>query len=187
MGMCNLRVIKSWNSKMIELHFTRYEDDENLRSTTLKEFQLADAKLWQGENGILDMINYRQMGLDEALYQSAFVRTEMSSLLQPRPTIPSQGRGKGDRDNRSRRRTNADGAYVRSGNDDTREGDRRPKGKGDKSKTGSKDRKGDKGKQSKTRTPNPPRDWPSIWALTIDRQDVCTRYHTSGCTYSGCK
>ena len=134
---------------MIELHFTRYEDDENLRSTTLKEFQLADAKLWQGENGILDMINYRGISLDQALYESAFVRTEMSSLLQPRPTIPSQGRGKGDRDNRSRRRTNSDGAYVRSGNDDTREGDRRPKGKGDKGKNKSKDQKGDKGETFK--------------------------------------
>ena len=56
-----MKVIKSWNRKMFSLHYQTFERDENLRSTNFKEFQAADYKLWAGENGILEMINFRKM------------------------------------------------------------------------------------------------------------------------------
>ena len=184
MGLCNLKVIKSWNRKMFALHYQTFERDENLRSTNFKEFQAADHKLWAGENGILEMINFRRMGMDEALFNSAFVRPEMAQLMQPRPISHQGGSGKGHHNDAKRRRKGDTSAP----NNDYRRDTRDPPSKGDRSRKGA-DRKGGKndGKGAKGGKRDRPAEWKANWVLKIDQQDVCTRFHLRGCNHTACR
>ena len=119
--------------------------------------------------------------MEEALYNSAFVRPEMAQLLQPRPVIHLLGAGKGHQNDAKRRRKSEPSAPRQ----DTRRDTRDPRSKGDRTRKGA-DRKGSKDGKTKAKRDRPA-GWRSNWTLKIGSQDVCTRYHLRGCNHTACR
>ena len=80
----HLGSLKLYNKKFLRLCFTKYEASSNLRGPTVMEAQAADKRCWEL---ISDLVNQHSWKLDDALHELSEVRSDMSSLLAPRPFI----------------------------------------------------------------------------------------------------
>ena len=100
---CHLGSLKIYNRKFVRLCFPRFEADSGLRGPSVEEAQQADKRAWEV---ISDLCNLHQSSLDNAIYEGTEVRSELASLLAPRPVapkfppsphpgLPPRGRGRG--------------------------------------------------------------------------------------------
>jgi hypothetical protein len=65
----------------------RLEGDSGLRPPNVLEAQAADKALWQL---IHDLVLDQQFTLDNAIHEVTHLRSDMASLLQPRPKVTSK-------------------------------------------------------------------------------------------------
>ena len=95
-GMCHLQVFKAFDSKISEHTFPHLKNELGLRHVMAQEFFSADKKIW---NVISQLYSRGTWTFDECLNELTVERSDISSLLQPRPRIPKQlprdGKGKG--------------------------------------------------------------------------------------------
>ena len=101
-GGAHLFTLREMNRRFINRCFEKFAPETGLRGPTVSEAQDADQRLWQS---IATLYNDEQWSLDEAIHEVVVVRSELQTLLMPRPTIPkvltrpdvfrSKGKGKG--------------------------------------------------------------------------------------------
>ena len=97
-GMCHLQVFKAFDMKVAEHTFAQLDTDLGLRHVVAQEFFSADKKIW---NAIIKLYEQGSWTFEECLNEMTVVRSDISSLLQPRPRIPKappplrDGKGKG--------------------------------------------------------------------------------------------
>jgi len=97
-GMCHLQVFKAFGAKIAEHTFVQLDQELGLRHVVAQEFFSADKKIWSAKNNLYSQGSWT---FEECLHEMAVVRSDISSLLQPRPRIPKQlppprdGKGKG--------------------------------------------------------------------------------------------
>ena len=104
---CHLQRLKAYTLRFIGFLTQRFDNDSNLRTANVLEAQSADKQLWQV---MYDLVVDEQWSLNDALNEVTVLRSDMASLLQPRPktqkvTIPptltphqpggGKGKGKG--------------------------------------------------------------------------------------------
>ncbi|CAE7502271.1 unnamed protein product [Symbiodinium sp. CCMP2592] len=77
--------LKLYNKRFMRICFTKYEAAASLRGPTTMEAQAADRRCWEI---IADLVNVHHWKLDDALHEVAEVRSDLHSLLAPRPFIP---------------------------------------------------------------------------------------------------
>ncbi|CAE7294548.1 unnamed protein product, partial [Symbiodinium necroappetens] len=80
----HLGALKMYNKKFLQLCFTKYEPASNLRGPTSLEAQAADKRAWEI---LSDLVNQRAWKLDDALHEVSEVRSDLASLLAPRPHV----------------------------------------------------------------------------------------------------
>ena len=97
-GMCHLQVFKALDSKISEHTFPHLDSELGVRHVIAQEFFSADKKIW----GVISQLYSRgTWTFEECLNELTVVRSDISSLLQPRPRIPKplppprDGKGKG--------------------------------------------------------------------------------------------
>ena len=81
-GSCHLQRLKAYTLKFMGLLTQRQDSDSNLRNANILEAQAADKQLWQT---IHDLVTDSGFTLDDALHEVTQYRSDMQSLLQPRP------------------------------------------------------------------------------------------------------
>ncbi|CAE7244381.1 unnamed protein product [Symbiodinium sp. CCMP2592] len=81
----HLGSLKLYNKRFMRICFTKYDAAASLRGPTTMEAQAADRRCWEI---IADLVNVHHWKLDDALHEVAEVRSDMHSLLAPRPFIP---------------------------------------------------------------------------------------------------
>ena len=86
-GMCHLQVSKAFDSKTSEHTFPHLDNEPGLRHLMAQEFFSADKKIW---NAISQLYSRGTWTFEECLNEITVVRSDISSLLQPRPRIPKQ-------------------------------------------------------------------------------------------------
>ena len=96
-GMCHLQVFKAFDSKVAEHCFVQLDNELGLRHVVAQEFFSADKKIW---HAIQTLYSQGTWSFEECLHEMTVVRSDISSLLQPRPRIPKAlppptGKGKG--------------------------------------------------------------------------------------------
>ncbi|CAE7466489.1 unnamed protein product, partial [Symbiodinium sp. KB8] len=80
----HLGALKMYNKKFLQLCFTKYESASNLRGPTSLEAQAADKRAWEI---LSDLVNQHSWKLDDALHEVSEVRSDLASLLAPRPHV----------------------------------------------------------------------------------------------------
>ena len=80
----HLGALKMYNKKFLQLCFTKYEPASNLRGPTSLEAQAADKRAWEI---LSDLVNQHAWKLDDALHEVSEVRSDLASLLAPRPHV----------------------------------------------------------------------------------------------------
>ncbi|CAE7304798.1 unnamed protein product [Symbiodinium sp. KB8] len=80
----HLGALKMYNKKFLQLCFTKYEPASNLRGPTSLEAQAADKRSWEI---LSDLVNQHSWKLDDALHEVSEVRSDLASLLAPRPHV----------------------------------------------------------------------------------------------------
>ena len=80
----HLGALKMYNKKFLQLCFTKYEPASNLRGPTSLEAQAADKRAWEI---LSDLVNQHSWKLDDALHEVSEVRSDLASLLAPRPHV----------------------------------------------------------------------------------------------------
>ena len=126
-GGAHLFTLREMNRRFINRCFEKFAPETGLRGPTVSEAQDADQRLWQS---IATLYNDEQWSLDEAIHEVVVVRSELQTLLMPRPTIPkvltrtdvfrSKGKGKGS----------DQGGYGKGGGQFERLGEKGEKGHG---------------------------------------------------------
>ena len=86
-GSCHLQRLKAYTLKFMGLLTQRQDSDSNLRNANILEAQAADKQLWQI---IHDLVTDSNFTLDDALHEVTQYRSDMQSLLQPRPKPASR-------------------------------------------------------------------------------------------------
>ena len=86
-GSCHLQRLKAYTLKFMGLLTQRQDSDSNLRNANILEAQAADKQLWQI---IHDLVTDSNFTLDDALHEVTQYRSDMQSLLQPRPKTASR-------------------------------------------------------------------------------------------------
>ena len=86
-GMCHLQIFKAFDAKINEHTFAHLDSELGLRHVMAQEFFAADKKIW---NTVAVLYSTGTWSLDECLNEMTVVRSDISSLLQPRPKIPKQ-------------------------------------------------------------------------------------------------
>ena len=86
-GMCHLQVFKAFDAKMAEHTFVQLDQELGLRHVVAQEFFSADKKIW---SAITNLYSHGSWSFEECLNEMTVVRSDVSSLLQPRPRIPKQ-------------------------------------------------------------------------------------------------
>ena len=104
-GMCHLQVFKAFDSQISEHTFPHLDNKLGLRHVMAQDFFWADKKIWnvisQLWNVISQLYSRGTWTFEECLNKLTVIRSDISSLLQPRPRIPKQlppprdGKGKG--------------------------------------------------------------------------------------------
>ena len=114
---CHLQRLKAYTLRAMGFLTQKFDNDSNLRTANVLEAQSADRQLWQV---IYDLVVDEQWSLNDALNEVTVLRSDMASLLQPRPktqkvTIPpilhppqpgggkGKGKGKGKPGNKGKR------------------------------------------------------------------------------------
>ena len=85
-GSAHLAGLKALSLRFLHFMSQRFEAESHLRAPTVLEAQQADAKLWQL---ISSLVHDKAFSLNDALFEVTEVRGDLSSLLQPRPRVPS--------------------------------------------------------------------------------------------------
>ncbi|CAE7042088.1 unnamed protein product [Symbiodinium sp. CCMP2592] len=135
----HLGSLKLYNKRFMRICFTKYEAAASLRGPTTMEAQAADRRCWEI---IADLVNVHHWKLDDALHEVAEVRSDMHSLLAPRPFIPKP---KFDLDNSWKARFTGNGRGGKGGG----RGGKGREGKGEKGDRFERGGKGGKGKDNK--------------------------------------
>ena len=97
-GVCHLQVFKAFDAKTAEHTCVQLNAELGLRHVVAQEFFSADKKIW---NAITQLHSQGSWTFEECLNEMTVVRSDISSLLQPRPRIPKalppprDGKGKG--------------------------------------------------------------------------------------------
>ena len=86
-GMCHLQVFKAFDAKIAEHTFVQLDQELGLRHVVAQEFFSADKKIW---GAISNLYSQGSWSFEESLHEMTVVRSDISSLLQPRPRIPKQ-------------------------------------------------------------------------------------------------
>ena len=86
-GACHLQRLRAYTLKFMGFITQRLEADTGLRTPNVLESQAADKALWQI---IHDLVLDQQFTLDNALHEVTHLRSDMASLLQPRPKVTSR-------------------------------------------------------------------------------------------------
>ena len=86
-GSCHLQRLRAYTLKFMGFLTQRLDSDSGLRTPNVLESQAADKALWQV---IHDLVVDQQFTLDNALHEVTHLRSDMASLLQPRPRITSR-------------------------------------------------------------------------------------------------
>ncbi|CAE7353172.1 unnamed protein product [Symbiodinium sp. CCMP2592] len=165
----HLGSLKLYNKRFMRICFTKYEAAASLRGPTTMEAQAADRRCWEI---IADLVNVHHWKLDDALHEVAEVRSDMHSLLAPRPFIPKP---KFDLDNSWKARFTGNGRGSKGGG----RGGKGRDGKGEKGERFERGGKGGKGKDNKQATP--PGKWLSTLFMDGKRQTLCMRYQSGQC------
>ncbi|CAE7409167.1 unnamed protein product [Symbiodinium sp. CCMP2592] len=135
----HLGSLKLYNKRFMRICFTKYEAAASLRGPTTMEAQAADRRCWEI---ISDLVNVHHWKLDDALHEVAEVRSDLHSLLAPRPFIPKP---KFDPDNSWKSRFTGNGRGGKGGG----RGGKGRDGKGEKGERFERGGKGGKGKDNK--------------------------------------
>ena len=165
----HLGSLKLYNKKFLRLCFTKYEASSNLRGPTVMEAQAADKRCWEL---ISDLVNQHSWKLDDALHELSEVRSDMSSLLAPRPFI-----NKKLLETQDTWRPRLTG-LTRGGKGAGKGG----KGRGnqhDKPDRMERGGKGGKGKEGKP--PSAPGKWLSTIFMEGKRHTLCMRFQSGQC------
>ncbi|CAE7243908.1 unnamed protein product [Symbiodinium sp. CCMP2592] len=165
----HLGSLKLYNKKFTRICFTKYEASASLRGPTTMEAQAADRRCWEI---IADLVNVHHWKLDDALHEVAEVRSDLHSLLAPRPFIPKP---KHDPDNSWKARFTGNGRGGKGGG----RGGKGRDGKGEKGERFERGGKGGKGKDNKQAPP--PGKWLSTIFMDGKRQTLCMRYQSGQC------
>ncbi|CAE7743625.1 unnamed protein product [Symbiodinium sp. CCMP2592] len=165
----HLGSLKLYNKKFTRICFTKYEASANLRGPTTMEAQAADRRCWEI---IADLVNVHHWKLDDALHEVAEVRSDLHSLLAPRPFVPKP---KHDPDNSWKAGAKGNGRGGKGGG----RGGKGRDGKGEKGDRFERGGKGGKGKDNKQATP--PGKWLSTIFMDGKRQTLCMRYQSGQC------
>ncbi|CAE7223789.1 unnamed protein product [Symbiodinium sp. CCMP2592] len=165
----HLGSLKLYNKRFMRICFTRYEAAARLRGPTTMEAQAADRRCWEI---IADLVNVHHWKLDDALHEVAEVRSDMHSLLAPRPFIPKP---KFEPDNSWKARFTGNGRGGKGGG----RGGKGRDGKGEKGERFERGGKGGKGKDNKQSTP--PGKWLSTLFMDGKHQTLCMRYQSGQC------
>ncbi|CAE7283540.1 unnamed protein product, partial [Symbiodinium sp. CCMP2592] len=165
----HLGSLKLYNKKFTRICFTKYEASANLRGPTTMEAQAADRRCWEI---IADLVNVHHWKLDDALHEVAEVRSDLHSLLAPRPFVPKP---KHDPDNSWKAGSKGNGRGGKGGG----RGGKGRDGKGEKGERFERGGKGGKGKDNKQATP--PGKWLSTIFMDGKRQTLCMRYQSGQC------
>ncbi|CAE7421697.1 unnamed protein product [Symbiodinium sp. CCMP2592] len=165
----HLGSLKLYNKRFMRICFTKYDAAASLRGPTTMEAQAADRRCWEI---IADLVNVHHWKLDDALHEVAEVRSDMHSLLAPRPFIPKP---KFDPDNSWKARFTGNGRGGKGGG----RGGKGRDGKGEKGERFERGGKGGKGKDNKQATP--PGKWLSTLFMDGKRQTLCMRYQSGQC------
>ena len=83
-GACHLQRLRAYTLKFMGFLTQRLDSDLGLRPPNVLESQAADKALWQM---IHDLVIDQKFTLDNALHEVTHLRSDMASLLQPRPKI----------------------------------------------------------------------------------------------------
>ena len=86
-GLCHLQVFKAFDAKVAEHTFVQLDQELGLRHVVAQEFFSADKKIWAA---ISNLYSQGSWSFEECLHEMTVVRSDISSLLQPRPRIPKQ-------------------------------------------------------------------------------------------------
>ena len=86
-GMCHLQVFKAFDAKIAEHTFVQLDQELGLRHVVAQEFFSADKKIW---GVISNLYSQGSWSFEECLHEVTVVRSDISSLLQPRPRVPKQ-------------------------------------------------------------------------------------------------
>ncbi|CAE7409115.1 unnamed protein product [Symbiodinium sp. CCMP2592] len=135
----HLGSLKLYNKRFMRICFTKYEAAASLRGPTTMEAQAADRRCWEI---ISDLVNVHHWKLDDVLHEVAEVRSDLHSLLAPRPFIPKP---KFDPDNSWKSRFTGNGRGGKGGG----RGGKGRDGKGEKGERFERGGKGGKGKDNK--------------------------------------
>ena len=84
---CHLQVFKAFDAKIAEHTFVQLDQEVGLRHVVAQEFFSADKKIW---GAISNLYSQGSWSFEECLHEMTVVRSDISSLLQPRPRIPKQ-------------------------------------------------------------------------------------------------
>ena len=96
--MCHLQVFKAFDAKIAEHTFIQLDQELGLRHAVAQEFFSAGKKIW---GAITQLYSHGSWTFEECLNEITVVRSDISSLLQPRPRVPKtlppprDGKGKG--------------------------------------------------------------------------------------------
>ncbi|CAE7519848.1 unnamed protein product [Symbiodinium sp. CCMP2592] len=165
----HLGSLKLYNKRFMRICFTKYDAAASLRGPTTMEAQAADRRCWEI---IADLVNVHHWKLDDALHEVAEVRSDMHSLLAPRPFIPKP---KFDPDNSWKARFTGNGRGGKGGG----RGGKGRDGKGEKGERFERGGKGGKGKDNKQASP--PGKWLSTLFMDGKRQTLCMSYQSGQC------
>ena len=84
-GGAHLHTLKEMNRRFVNRCYERCPAESLLRGPTVEEAQIADQRLW---HQIALLCNEEQWSLDEAMREVVVVRSELQTLLMPRPAVP---------------------------------------------------------------------------------------------------
>ena len=79
---CHLQRLKAYTLRFMGFLTQKFDADSSLRTANVLEAQSADKQLWQV---IYDLVVDEQWSLNDALNEVTVLRSDMASLLQPRP------------------------------------------------------------------------------------------------------
>ena len=79
---CHLQRLKAYTLRFTGFLTQNFDTGSNLRTANVLEAQSADKQLWQV---IYDLVVDEQWSLNDALNEVTVLRSDMASLLQPRP------------------------------------------------------------------------------------------------------
>ena len=159
-GVAHLASLKDYYLRFLSFMSTRLDTESGLRNPSILGAQSADKTLM---GVVCDLVAERGWSWDDSLHEVTHIRSEMASLLQPRPRQlkPPPVGGKGDswiRPNRVALYGKGDGKYN----------------KGD----GKKGKKGGKGQRV-------------AWVTDINqggqRHQLCMRFQTGKCSMDNCR